>query len=63
MTGLAESGFEFLARACNEAGFLEDVSGLARLKSDMLDLEDGGILEFSDDDSVASLKSADTEIG
>ena len=61
LSGLAASGFEFLARACSEPGFLEDVSGLSRLKSDMLDHMDE-ILEFSDDDSVVSVKSgtADT---
>ena len=32
LNGLATSGFEFLSRACNEPGFLEDVSGLAKLK-------------------------------
>lgn len=32
LQGLAQDGFEFLMRACNEEGFLEQVSGLAETK-------------------------------
>ena len=41
LSGLVTSGFKFLSGACNEAGFLEDVSGLARLKSARLDMGGG----------------------
>ena len=56
LSGLATSGFEFLSGACNEPGFLEEVSGLASLKSATLGMEGNMI---SDDDSLVSAKSAD----
>ncbi|RUS69787.1 hypothetical protein EGW08_022454 [Elysia chlorotica] len=48
-------GFDFLLRAFNEVGYLEELTGLAAMQDATLDIE---VLEFSDDDDDLSLETS-----